>query len=327
MFRAFWPRFVHGFASGYGRSVARKGLRIYTYHGVVENKTCHTLERNFHLAADFRQHVDFFKRCRTVGVDELVERLSARATFADPAVVITFDDGYQNNHIAADILDKARLPWTVFVSTGAINEASTIWTVELSLLILHGRTTTLDYGRAWRLGTKRERHLAFQTIRHQLKSVSTVERLRALQDIRDQFPLGHLWELLDQFPSMRMMSWNSVRQLASNGVVVGSHGVDHELHHANQTESDCLRELKESKHMLEAILGGACQYFAFPNGDIRLDSPQMLAECGYRLGFTTLASSVFTEYDPYRLPRLEPRSDLSRLVRDYFWNLPSRSPR
>jgi hypothetical protein len=80
-----------------------------------------------------------------------------------PTSVITFDDGYANNLQAAEILDPARLPWAVFVSTGALGRENSIWTVELSLLIFHGQAEKVEsLGRVWSLSNRQAREDAFQ---------------------------------------------------------------------------------------------------------------------------------------------------------------------
>ena len=292
------------FALAFGRietaNALRGDIRVLTYHGVVARKTDERLERNLHLVDEFRSQINFLRRFPILGLDELIEICAKGRCRRKCAAAITFDDGYVNNLMAAEILEKHRLPWTLFVSTGVIGSGGTIWTVELSLLMLHGEANCIElYGQSWALRTRDEREHSFQAIRSLLKHEPALERRNLMDAIRSQFPSGEPVRLLDRFPGLRILSWDQLSQLAGSGVAIGSHGVDHELHHERQPDLVRLCELVESKATLEKRLGRPCRAFAFPNGDhgARLPLPDSrgrlrssLHHCsryGHRLGIVS----------------------------------------
>jgi peptidoglycan/xylan/chitin deacetylase (PgdA/CDA1 family) len=125
--------------------------------------------------------------------------------------------------------------------------------------------------------------------------------------------------LLREFPSFQMLSWGEIGQLSASGVEIGSHGVDHEIHHSNQEASVRRNELTESKRELEQRLNRPCYSFAYPNGDTMASSPVEARSAGYKLAFTTIQDTVTVGTDPYQVPRLEPAVSMDRLVRDFFW--------
>src|SRR5215813_1357974 len=126
-----WISAKLGYLSGFsGNNGQRNGIRVFCYHGLIERKT-HRLERNLQLVSDFREHVRFLRRFRVLSLTELDSELTCRTSEKKTAAVITFDDGFRNNLLAAEILDAFRLPWTVFVATGAVGRQNAIWTVEL----------------------------------------------------------------------------------------------------------------------------------------------------------------------------------------------------
>jgi hypothetical protein len=96
-----------------------QGCRVYCYHGIVREKQDNRLERNFHLLSDFREHVRFFRRHRVMTLAEVSYTLSLNSGSKCRTAVISFDDGYANNLLAAASLAEAKLPWTIFVSAGA----------------------------------------------------------------------------------------------------------------------------------------------------------------------------------------------------------------
>jgi len=152
----------------------------------------------------------------------------------------------------------------------------------------------------------------------------SAQRQGVMDCIRQQFPNGESQRLLEEFPSLQMLSWGEVRELASAGVEIGSHGVNHEIHHEKQPEAVRRGELTKSKKALENQLNRHCRFFAFPNGDFSQNSANEVGEAGYVLGFTMETGTVMEGSNPYLLPRLETNSKLRTFVRNFFWNPPAR---
>ncbi len=303
--RAF-DRVGNGLAAWARGSRRRDGIIVLSYHGVVERRTDDRLERNLHTLSDFREQLGLLRRERVIGLDQLWEELRSGAPLM-PGVVLTFDDGYENNLVVAELLARLRLPWAVFVPTGCIGHGRTIWTVELSLLVLCGRNASLEaFGSLFSLRTQGEREEAFQALRGRLKALPALERVVHMEALRRQFPEGETEYLLGRFPSLQLLSWSDVRGIASTGAVVGSHGVFHEIHHAAQPAAIREHELVTSRQELEKQLGREVRYFAFPNGDCTPASGEEVSRAGYRLAFTTRQDTVRVGAEPGVLPRLEP---------------------
>ena len=309
-----------GYLSGlFNNHCRRQGIRVFAYHGVVEHKKDPLLERNLHLIETFKEHVRLLKRFRIVSLTEIVSDLSTIEK-TKAAAAITFDDGYSNNLIACDVLRNLRWPWTVFVSTGTIGRNTLLWTTELALLLLHGNRRQVELmGQTWPLVTRAEREVAFQTIRRKLKLMPSETRKQTMDVLRSQFPDGEVESLSQKFPSLQMLSWNEVEELSRNGAEIGSHGVDHEIHHVNQPEDVRLYELNKSKAQLEARLKRPCRFFAFPNGDFTSTSASEVKSADYSLAFTTQQSTVVSGSDPFSLPRLNPFSSPRMFTRNLYW--------
>jgi peptidoglycan/xylan/chitin deacetylase (PgdA/CDA1 family) len=129
-------------------------------------------------------------------------------------------------------------------------------------------------------------------------------RQETMNQIRLQFPPDEAKRLLHDFPSLQMLTWEEVGQLAGAGVTIGSHGVNHEIHHADQLAAVRRRELTESKSELEQRLGRPCRYFAFPNGDFNKDSAAEVQAADYDLAFTLKARPIIAGENLYLLPRM-----------------------
>ncbi len=73
--------------------------------------------------SNFERQMDFIKKSgyKVITLDQLVESINAGRTYLPKTVVITFDDGFEDNYISAfPILSKYGMPATMFLVTGYI---------------------------------------------------------------------------------------------------------------------------------------------------------------------------------------------------------------
>jgi peptidoglycan/xylan/chitin deacetylase (PgdA/CDA1 family) len=296
------------------------GIRVLFYHGVVEEIQDPVLEGNFHLISQFREHVQELRHRRVLNMEEFEQELSKHTSYRAPAVLITVDDGYANNIVIADVLQEANLPWCAFLTTGLLGTNTTIWPLEIRLLLLHGQSDRIELlGQSWSLLDRTCRENASRQIVAALKTKGSPARREIAERLRRQFPEGERERLLEQFPSCRMLSWNQVEQLAREGVEIGSHGVEHEIHHARQPDLVRQSELALSKSQIEERLQQRCRCFAFPNGDVVGDSASEVCHAGYELGFTTENRNVPHNVDRFLVPRMAPPTREHDFVREFLW--------
>lgn len=293
---------------------------MLSYHGVVSDRSRAAdeyLTRNLHTLADFRAHVALLRRTRRVVPPDAV----ASGDAPSRAVAITFDDGYASTALAAEVLDAAGLPFAVFVPTAVIGTDRSIWTVEESLLLLHGRASSVEImGERWSLADRPSRQAALAGVRHRLKELPAADRRRELAAIEAQFPPDEVARLLQEFPDFQMLSWAGLGEVVRAGGTVGGHGEHHEIQHAAQPADVLAAEAEGSARTIRERLGKAPELFAYPDGGHDpARSPDALRRAGYRAAFVTGRSSVPAGADPMALPRHDPRSDLVSFAHDLWW--------
>jgi len=314
------------FGGLFGGLAPRRGIRIFRYHGVVERFQDETLERNHHALDVFSFQMAYLRRFRVLAIEELLEALDRPEALQKSAAVVTFDDGFANNFLVAEIMARFRLPWTLFVPVGEIGEDRALWLDEFSMLVLHGEARALEVlGAKWPLTTREEREETFRVVRPRLKDLPAAEKNRVMNSIRSQFPRDESRRLLARFPSLRMLSWTELEELAG-GVAIGSHGVYHDVHHAEQPGEERRRELVESKRELETRLGRPCRAFAYPNGTFIPESPAEVASAGYEAALTTESGPVDASTSRYLLPRVSSPKSMRRFARINSWWDPALPP-
>jgi len=104
-----------------GVLVPAKAAVMLIYHHVASD----TPRVTSVTAAEFRGHLQHLKdnHFQVIGLDVLISQLQQGEPVADNAVVITFDDSYENNFTTAHpILQEFGYPYTIFISPGSIDK-------------------------------------------------------------------------------------------------------------------------------------------------------------------------------------------------------------
>ena len=115
-------------------------------------------------------------------------------------------------------------------------------------------------------------------------------------------------EEIPDYQKIETLSWLGIEDLSQNPLFTfGSHGMTHvSLRHLSKEET--VKDLQESKQLLEDHLQKPVNYFAFPFGqrkDFGCATPELLQQIGYKAAFTTLWKLNNLHENPYRLRRVE----------------------
>ncbi len=104
-------------------------------------------------------------------------------------------------------------------------------------------------------------------------------------------------------PSLRIMTWEQIEALHSEGFEIGAHTITHGfLTHYSQ--ADLEQELREPKATLEQRLGTPIRSFAYPQGDYNPQIVTAVRVAGYGTAATIDQGRASHDADPFRLPRL-----------------------
>lgn len=258
----------------------RPGGRILVWHG-LDRRGGSGFNARFVSAASFEAHVAEMKeRFHVVPLDAYFagERHASKLT-----VALTFDDGYESfATLALPILERHRLPATVFVTTIRAAGAEVLWPDLLDVgahltdapVVVAGERFVKDRRREWRSdrdGTPlkaRARRADGAFVAELVAALSRVVDLPARED------LAPYWRTLDE---------GQLRAVARSPLVtVGSHGLRHvSLGPASREEAR--EEMAVSKAWLESVIGRAVDALAFPDGSYREETLDEAEALGYRM--------------------------------------------
>ena len=297
-----------------------RGAVILMYHSVMEDPRCQEtlLGGIVHSRDVFRGQMELLGRqYHPASLDQVKSFVQGKGELPERAVVVSFDDGYADNHeIAASVLNEVGVPAIFYVTVNCVEQRTLPWPARLRFVF---RTTKkaiwLDsWGKAWPLSSADERERAFL--------FSCDECCKLAGTAQEKYVAGVEGKLDMQAPveSGLIMSYDQVRSLVAQGHIVGSHTMTHP-NLAHVTLEDARRELTESKHRLEQQLNATVSHFSYPCPALSPHwTEQTVAasrDAGYETAVTTDGGLVRKGDNPLRLKRIRP----TRTVEGLEWNL------
>lgn len=222
------------------------------------------------------------------------------------ACCITFDDGYADNlTMAQPVLEKYRLPATVFIATGYLDGGRMFNDAVIDAVALTRRQELdlrhIELGQH-AIATLQDRQSAIISIIRQLKYRVPERRNRDVANIIECAECGDL-------PTDIMLTSRQVAELSASGVEIGGHTVNHPI--LTSVKDDVASyEIAAGKRRLEELTGKSIRTFAYPNGrpcqDYAARHVAIVKEIGFDLAVTTSHGTSSRESDVFQLPRFTP---------------------
>ncbi len=224
--------------------------------------------------------------------------------------VITFDDGWEDNHTYAfPALKRRGIPATIFISTAHVGTTQAFWHEQiLYLLTLWQRR--VQSGELQAADARQLPHglrTALLSPHGDRGALHLIESLKMADESTRASLLAALAARLQPppFPSQAnaFMNWNQMREMQAAGIEFGSHARTHRLlSHLPAHEAE--EEVRESRRELEDELGAPVTTFAYPNGNHNAAVIAALKAAGYRIAATTTRGINTAWTNPFELRRI-----------------------
>jgi peptidoglycan/xylan/chitin deacetylase (PgdA/CDA1 family) len=315
--RAVWRRYQ-------ARTTPPRGVLILLYHRVA------TLKRDpWSLAVTPRQfasHLSIIHRSfEPVPLNDLDAALGSSSE--KPRVVITFDDGYGDNFLAAEpLLRQFDIPATVFLVSGAVGSTGEFWWDELERVLLEsvfkrdsleitirGRgykwTISAPAGsagdsnwKAWNDSAPSDAHRLYRELYDLLFPLEPAERESVMTSLRDWSGLTAVGR-----ETHRALSCQQTVALArSPGMQIGVHTANHPCLSSLPLEAQ-QNEILSAKSAIDELTGQNSAVFSYPFGKrehFSGDTVNLVRTAGFRYACTNIPGLVQTKTDPLQLPRV-----------------------
>jgi peptidoglycan/xylan/chitin deacetylase (PgdA/CDA1 family) len=301
-------------ALGKLRSLLRHDLRILAYHRVRDHVELDGFSFDVDLisasAEAFRQQMRHLREHFTpLRFDQVLSYVDADLRLPKRAVLVTFDDGYDDNYrVAFPILRDLGMSAMFFVSTGHIDSGEPYlydWLVHMVCTTTASVLRTPELGTDWEIpvGLRERRALA----------ATLLDRLKGLDDAGQSALIARLereWNLPRSagHADCRPMTWDQLREMARDGMEIGSHGVGHRML-AKLPLPQMTKEVVQSKSTLERELGAPAHVISYPVGGhdaFDTETVQAVRSAGFRMACSYVAGSsriaAESRYSMRRLP-------------------------
>jgi peptidoglycan/xylan/chitin deacetylase (PgdA/CDA1 family) len=256
--------FALGVARAFHRWRNRSVLTVVMFHRVLPPEDPRHAGANPTYTvsvAEFARCLDFFTCFYSVVAPEDVQRAADGAPLPPCPLLITFDDGWQDNAAYALPLLKARgLPALLFVATGHVGAEEGFWQEEV-----------------------------FDRIAARVQGVDGVRQadasIAALLGRSPEERASGLAALPARQLPRRMADVAELSQMEQGGIRIGGHGHSHE---PLTVVDDAAAELRQCRAALaEMGLGGETPALSFPHGRWTPGVLEAAREAGFGLCFTS----------------------------------------
>ena len=280
---------------------------------------------------NFDKHMELISRkFQPISLRELVDDLAANGRVRDRAVVVTFDDGYEDNYLyASPILEKYAVPATIFVSSGYTGSNREFWWDELERLLLNNETLPEEIhaslnGGVYRRIVSSNAHPACQELAPGADASEAEQRCASPLEIHRELctrfqtlaphqidrALAELRELTGDDgtarPNNLPMDTEQLSSIHRGGLIeIGAHTRSH-INLAAQSAEQQFDEIQGSKTDLEDILGARVESFSYPFGTIGHYSPwtiECVQNAGFRSALANFSGIVSRLSNQYEIPR------------------------
>ena len=212
--------------------------------------------------ADFKILIEYFLECGYCFLRP--EDIGTESESRERCILITFDDGYYNNHLALDVLKEFRVPAVFYVSTDYVLEGKSFWWDvhyrEMRMRGIGSRARGEDLMRMKRSAT--------ETIEAELADRYGKAAMRPKGDLDRPFNPGELAAFARE-----------------ELVVLGNHTANHAIL-TNYSDAEAKVQIRKCQDALEGIAGYRPSSIAYPNGNFSKRIVDIALQEGLATGFT-----------------------------------------
>lgn len=297
------------------RRAASPWLTVLTYHRVAEAGESGDLDDGVVDCTpdQLARQMAFVKRWfGIVSIDDLRAFAAGRAPLPRNPLLVSFDDGYRDNHdVALPILVEQNVQATFFVATDYVERRRLYWWDRVSLVIRRSRKERLElsYPRqeALVLDGPSARQRAVRRAQRIIKDENGLDLARFLDELERAADVSLPSDEQRRLADALIMTWEQVATLKRAGMDVQSHTHTHRVLHTLRPE-ELDHELRISRALLERAIGAPVRAVSYPVGRSVRGSPEIVRavrDAGYELGFSNgTGVNRIRSFDPFDAKRL-----------------------
>ncbi|MDH5424037.1 MAG: polysaccharide deacetylase family protein [Gammaproteobacteria bacterium] len=286
-------------------------LKILAYHRIKDIGSENDYEFDAELisasVSDFEWQVEHVKKFyNPTTFEEIVSDIENGRRVAKNSVIISFDDGFDDNYINAfPVLKKHGVPATFFIATDYIGTTNPFWFDYVSYIIkkipegkyhLDNNNYIIDI-------TKDNKESELCRLLKFLKGIPDDSRIKRIEELKTLYGVDIP---SDGYNDCMPLTWNQVVEMSKNGMEIGSHTRSHPV--LSQLDKSKLEdEIVNSRNIINDKINNNCVAIAYPVGGKQDFNNEIkaMSESAYKIGCSYIAgSNSIPDDDRFELKRL-----------------------
>lgn len=243
------------------------------------------------------------KQLDFISIDDIYSHMGDKHGRNKPFGIITFDDGYADNHIFAyPILKKFNIPFTIYISAGLVNEDERVWNYPFIIERVVQKNCELNVnGTHYNCRTMDEKKCTFIQLKSLLFSLP-------YNHLHEEFRRLFAEYLDDSVFPNNTLSWEQIEELSKDPLcTIGSHTMTH-CRLTISDEPSLEFELGQSKKLLESHTGKQIKHLSYPYGwktDVSPEAKFYAKQIGYQTALISWGGAIRqSDCDLYALKRI-----------------------
>jgi peptidoglycan/xylan/chitin deacetylase (PgdA/CDA1 family) len=272
-------------------------LNILTYHRVGERFSDKN-PKSIHWAL-FALQIKWLNKYFNILPLPIALELQAKNELPPRAICITIDDGYRDSYdYIFKTLQQEKVKAAFFISTQGLTKGG-LWDEDIYVAIFNApeeiKQLNID-GKFFDMSSFERRVETRYQLTEETKYLPLAQRQKIIEEIRAQTGVT--------IQPNEFLSADQIRKMHSAGMTIGAHTHSHPIL-LKESDSVAFNEIKQSKVILEDILGQSIDYFAYPNGKFEQDFSQCHIEMVESLGFQAALSTDWGSLANYQKDRFK----------------------
>ncbi|MBI3563140.1 MAG: polysaccharide deacetylase family protein [Gammaproteobacteria bacterium] len=257
----------------------------------------------------FERKLRFLTKYNVISMTELVYALENHRQIKD-VIVLTFDDGYEDNYtIAYPILKKYSLPAIIYLTANYIGTEKWLPLNRFYYAILNTPLLRINESLLNKylftppsvdISTQEKRMAFIREMRPRLKILNIATLQKFIEELSASLGITTIPDT-----TFAMLKWHQIRSM-TDSIEFGSHTMNHSILATCDatTQHD---EIFNSKQCIEDNLKLTVNHFAYPNGhksDYTPETIRLLKQAGYQSAVSTEHGIAFDTENLFELRRM-----------------------
>ena len=248
-----------------------KKFKILLYHGVtnqIKKKGIENFSGKHISKLTFLKQMKILKKNYNIISIKDLEKFKKQKFIPKNSVLITFDDGFENNYkVAFPILKKLKIPAVFYISTGLIGKKKLFWVDQIEDLINRSNkkqiNLKLKYKKKYSIKTPNQKIKVITEIKRFCKMVSSLKKDRIIEKLKKE---TNLKPSSNSSQNYKLMNWQQVRAIDSEDLFeIGGHSTDHNIL-SKLPKKKMKSDIKNSINILEKKLKRKIKHYSYPEG-------------------------------------------------------------